>query len=63
MNDAQSTPLRRAARRPAQPARDEPLREIATEDLLGMTGKIVIRHGPERYLLRLTRQNRLLLTK
>lgn len=40
-----------------------PIKEILVEDLLDLQGRLVIRHGPERYLLRLTRQNKLLLTK
>lgn len=48
---------------PRPPSPRPSLREIAIEDLLGVDGQIVIRHGAERYLLRLTRQNRLLLTK
>lgn len=38
-------------------------REAGIEDLLGVDGRLFIWHGSERYLLRLTRQNRLLLTK
>lgn len=38
-------------------------REISVDELLGAADSIVIRHGTERYTLRLTRQNRLLLTK
>lgn len=38
-------------------------REIAIEDLLGAADRIFIRHGAERYMLQITRQNRLLLTK
>lgn len=38
-------------------------REIALADLLGDARDIAILHAGKRYLLRLTRQNRLLLTK
>lgn len=53
--------------RPRSPMAPEavrpPVKEILVEDLLDLEGRLVIRHGPERYLLRLTRQNKLLLTK
>lgn len=39
------------------------LREVDLTELLRGCDRIVIRHGKERYVLRLTRQNRLLLTK
>ena len=38
-------------------------REIDLRDLLGESNRVMIRHGAERYVLRLTRQNKLILTK
>lgn len=38
-------------------------RELASEALLAGRREIVIRHGAEVYRLRLTRQNKLILTK
>ncbi|TVS13858.1 MAG: hemin uptake protein HemP [Gammaproteobacteria bacterium] len=38
-------------------------RELSSEALLGGHKEVVIRHGDETYRLRLTRQNKLILTK
>jgi len=38
-------------------------RELSSEVLMGGRKEIVIRHGAEVYRLRLTRQNKLILTK
>lgn len=37
--------------------------ELSSEALLGGRREVVIRHGDETYRLRLTRQNKLILTK
>lgn len=37
--------------------------EIDLRRLLGDATQLVIRHGDQRYILRLTRQNKLILTK
>lgn len=44
------------------PAAQTP-REIDLREILGEATEIMIRHGVERYRLRLTRQNKLILTK
>ncbi|MBX2853601.1 MAG: hemin uptake protein HemP [Rhodobacteraceae bacterium] len=49
--------------RPDTPQRSADKAEIDLRDLLGERTQIVIRHRGERYVLRLTRQNKLLLTK
>lgn len=49
--------------RPNTPAQTAEKDEIDVRDLMGERTQIVIRHRGERYVLRLTRQNKLLLTK
>lgn len=38
-------------------------RTISSKELLGATGQLLIEHLGEQYCLRLTRQNKLILTK
>lgn len=45
------------------PARDRGHREISSEALLAGGKEVLIRHQGEAYRLRLTRQNKLILTK
>lgn len=48
---------------PAAPARPAPASHIRAEDLLRDRRMLVIEHAGERYLLRLTRNGKLILTK
>jgi len=48
---------------PDPPAAGVDCRELSSEVLMGGRKEIVIRHGAEVYRLRLTRQNKLILTK
>jgi hemin uptake protein HemP len=61
-------PTRKSAQQPSR-AEGDPRRtdhetaEITSETLLGNRREIFIRHGAEQYRLRLTRMNKLILTK
>lgn len=52
-----------APRPGANPRRDEPPLEIDTRELLGTSREVTIIHDGERYRLRVTSQNKLILTK
>ena len=47
--------------RPA--AAPRPAAAVSSEDLFGGTRELIIRHGREEYRLRITRANKLILTK
>jgi hemin uptake protein HemP len=61
MIDPPATPLRLPRTEPA-PA-DAPPRVIGSEALFGAAREVLIRHGSETYRLRMTRQDKLILTK
>lgn len=50
------------------PSKSDPIpvgrpRVVRTEDLFGTTREVIIRHGQEEYRLRITRADKLILTK
>ena len=56
-------PLARRPAPPVQPAMAPTPRALRARDLLAGERAVCIEHAGERYVLRLTRQNKLLLTK
>ncbi len=55
--------LRHAAEEATRAAPGGPQRVVSSDSLLAGARVLTIAHGPEFYTLRLTRQNKLLLTK
>ncbi|PYN90539.1 MAG: hemin uptake protein HemP [Candidatus Rokuibacteriota bacterium] len=54
MDDSAPTPEVRPVDRP---------RVVRTEELFGTRGEVIVKHGREEYRLRITRADKLLLTK
>jgi len=51
------------AAEPPSAARPEPERSVSTKELLGGAHRLWIEHAAERYLLQVTRNGKLILTK